>query len=224
MFGEGHSPNASKICGELGERWEIERIITKTYAAMGGVHAPLDAIFEIGSKRNLAAEQIDHVDVDLPEAAYRHGGWRPQRPLTPVGAQMNVSYAVAVAILDGAAMVSQFSPRRVAAADVWTLIPKITVRHEAAFDDLGPSAQGHARVTVYFTDGTQLDSFIPASTAITEPLSENRVVTKFRTLTQNIVQPERQEAIIRAVLGIDAMHSISELTALLAPSVGAAFD
>jgi aconitate decarboxylase len=137
---------------------------------------------------------------------------------------MNVSYAVAVEILDRAAMIQQFSPRRVVAEDVWTLIPNITVRHETAFDGLGLTAQGQARVTVHFTDGMQLQSFIPVSKAMTEPMSEERIVTKFRTLTHNIVAPERKGAIIRAVLGVEELHSVSELTAILAPGVGVAFE
>ena len=35
----------------------------------------------------------------MPEAAYGHGGWKAVRPLEPIGAQMNVAYAVAVALL-----------------------------------------------------------------------------------------------------------------------------
>jgi aconitate decarboxylase len=50
-------------------------------------------------------------------------------PLSPVAAQMNVAFALSVAILDGAAMVRQFSPMQVASEDVWTLIPRIIVRH-----------------------------------------------------------------------------------------------
>jgi hypothetical protein len=30
--------------------------------------------------------------------------------------------------------------------DVWTFVPKITVRHETAFDGLGATAQGQPRV------------------------------------------------------------------------------
>jgi aconitate decarboxylase len=87
VFGEANSPDLSLISAGLGERWEIEQIITKTYAVMGGIHAPL----------------------------------------SPVAAQMNVAFALSVAILDGAAMVRQFSPTRVASEDVWTLIPKLMV-------------------------------------------------------------------------------------------------
>src|ERR1700716_297167 len=39
-FGEGHSPDATQIASELGERWETGRIVVKPYAAMGGLHAP----------------------------------------------------------------------------------------------------------------------------------------------------------------------------------------
>jgi 2-methylcitrate dehydratase PrpD len=49
VFGEAHSPDPSVISTELGKRWEIERIITKTYALMRGLHAPLDALFEVAS-------------------------------------------------------------------------------------------------------------------------------------------------------------------------------
>ncbi|REM26109.1 MmgE/PrpD family protein, partial [Mycobacterium tuberculosis] len=45
-FGEGHDPDASKITEALGERWEVERIVIKPYAAMGGIHSPLDALFD----------------------------------------------------------------------------------------------------------------------------------------------------------------------------------
>jgi aconitate decarboxylase len=133
VFGEANSPDLSLISAGLGERWEIEQIITKTYAVMGGIHAPLDALFEIASKRKLSPDLIDRIEVDLPEAAYPHGAWRPERSLSPVAAQMNVAFALSVAILDGAAMDRQFSPMRVASEDVWTLIPRINGRHETLF-------------------------------------------------------------------------------------------
>jgi aconitate decarboxylase len=105
---------------------------------MGGIHAPLDALFEIAAKRKLSPDLIDHIEVDLPEAAYAHGDWRPERSLSPVAAQMNVAFALSVAILDGAAMDRQFSPMRVASEDVWTLIPRINGRHQTLFDEGGP--------------------------------------------------------------------------------------
>src|SRR5438445_1568768 len=47
--------------------------------------------------------QVERIDIDRTEAAYGHGGWQAVRPLEPIGAQLNVDYAVAVALLDGPA-------------------------------------------------------------------------------------------------------------------------
>eukprot|EP01036_Dinobryon_divergens_P009615 gene9615-12859_t len=104
-FGEGHDPDASKITEALGERWEVERIVIKPYAAMGGIHSPLDALFDVDAKRKLVPEEIARIEVEVSHAVYHHGWWTPERPLTPIGAQMNIGYALAVAVLDGEAMV-----------------------------------------------------------------------------------------------------------------------
>ena len=48
-------------------------------------------------KGKAPADQIERIDIDMPEAAYGHGGSQAVRPLEPIGAQMNVVYAVAVA-------------------------------------------------------------------------------------------------------------------------------
>ena len=220
VFGEGHDPDAGMITAGLGEVWETRRIAIKPYAAMGALHGPLDAIFDIAAQRPLRPEEIDRIEVDMTHSSYHHGWWVLERPITPIGAQMNVGYALAVAILDGAAMVQQFSPKRIDADDVWALIPKITARHDASLD--GGATRG-SRVTVHFTDGTSLQSFNPAPRTVARPLTNDEVVAKFHTLTDGIVESSRQEAIIRTVLGLEALADIKDLIRLLAPPVGAAF-
>ena len=223
-FGEGHAPDASQISGDLGGHWETLRIVVKPYAAMGGLHSPLDALFEIDARRKLRADDIERIEVDLSHAVYHHGWWELERPVTPIGAQMNVAYALAVAVIDGAAMVQQFTPQRINRDDVWSLIPRVKVRHDQEFDKLGPSGRGQARVRVTFKDGSQLESFRAASRAVSQPLSNEEIVTKFRTLTDGLIARARQSEIERVVCSLDTLSDIAELTALLAPQVGAAFE
>ena len=52
----------------------------------------------------------------MGETIYQHGWWKPERPLTPIGAQMNIGYATAVALLDGNVLPEQFTPQRLDAA------------------------------------------------------------------------------------------------------------
>ena len=223
VFGEGHAPDASKIAAGLGEQWETQRIAVKPYAAMGALHAPLDAIFDIMAKRPFKGDEIERIDIDMSHAAYHHGWWKLERPLTPIGAQMNVGYAVAVAILDGAAMVQQFSPRRIDRDDVWDLIPRIEAHHDPAFD-VGGSGARKTRMTVRLKDGSTLQHFVELARTIAAPLTNDQIVAKYRTLTDGIVEPTRQADIADRILALETLNDTSELSRLLAPAVGAAFQ
>jgi aconitate decarboxylase len=220
VFGEGHEPDAGKVVAGLGERWETTRITIKPYAAMGALHAPLDAIFDILAKRPLKPEEIAHIDIDMSHAAYHHGWWKLERPLTPIAAQMNVAYAVAVAILDGAAMVQQFAPQRINRDDVWALIPKITAHHEPEFDGRG---RGPARMTVTLKDGSKLQHLVEVARTMGKPLSNDEVVSKYRTLTDGIVTPQRQADIIDTALNLESAKDTARLAQLLAGAVEPAF-
>ena len=72
----------------------------------------------------------------MGDAAYSHGGWKAERPLQVIGAQMNVAYAVAVALLDGDVLIDQFRQDRINRDDVWALIDKTLTHHERAYDNL----------------------------------------------------------------------------------------
>jgi 2-methylcitrate dehydratase PrpD len=218
-FGEGHSPDASQITEGLGKRWETERIAVKLYAAMGGLHAAIDAVLQINAKRPLIPDEIERIDVDLAHAVFHHGGWTATRPLTPVGAQMNVAYAVAVTVLDKAASVQQFSPERINQDDVWSLIPGIVARNDPAFDEEGRMSRGKTRVRVLFRDGQQLEAMLLAGRGIVPPLTNAEVVAKYRALTHDLLDPGRQRAIETFVLGLEKNADIGRLAQLLAQPV-----
>jgi aconitate decarboxylase len=142
------------VIAGLGEQWEVERMVIKRYAAMGGIHSPLDALFDAARERPLRAEEIEKIQVNVTHATYHHGWWRPERPLTPIGAQMNIGYALAAAVLDGAAMVKQFTPSRINRDDVWAMLERIDVRHEPEFDAGGQKGRGRTRLVIAFKDGS----------------------------------------------------------------------
>ena len=223
-FGEGHQPDVTQITAELGLRWETERIVVKPYAAMGGLHAALDALGDIDARRHLVADEIQKIDVDLSHTVYHHGWWPPERPLSPTGAQMNIAYVLAVAVLDGTALVEQFSPTRIDADDVWGLIPRIEAHHDVAFDEAGPLGRGRTRLRITFTDGTVLEASLAAARSALDPLSDDAVVEKFRRLTAGVLDAERSERLVRLVLSIDELSDLNALVEALAPVVRSPFD
>jgi 2-methylcitrate dehydratase PrpD len=223
-FGEGHDPDATQITSELGRRWEMENIVVKPYAAMGGLHGPLDCLFHLLQQRRFKAEEIERIEVDVSHSVYHHGWWELQRPITPIAAQMNIGYALAVAAIDGAALLDQFSPRRIASDDVWRLIPKIVARHDPAFDKGGPLKRGMTRLRVKLVDGSAMETSIAVTKTVSEPMTNDGVVSKFQRLTAGLLAEKRANAIVQAVQALEALPDIYSLGALLAPVVRGAFD
>jgi hypothetical protein len=75
-------------------------------------------------------------------------------------------------------------------------------------------------VTVHLKDGTTLQEFIEISRAISAPLSNEQIVAKYRTLTDGLVEGERQAAIENLVLNLERLQSIAELSRRLSAPVG----
>jgi aconitate decarboxylase len=223
-FGEGHDPDVTQITLDLGERWETERIVVKPYAAMGGLHAALDALFDIIRTNDIRAVDVEQIDVDLSEAVYHHGWWPPRRPLTPTGAQMNVGYALAVALIDGEALAQQFSPDRIDQDDVWDVVPRVTAHHRAEYDELGSMGRGQTEVRITLRDGSVHSSSQFAARSILEPLTNAAVVDKFRLLTSSSVDGPRQDALISAITHLEQHPDLDAMRNLLAPGVRSPFE
>lgn len=225
VFGEGHDPRPDEVRAALGERWETANIVIKPYAAMLGLHAAIDAVRALTAEAPIRVEAITRIDVAVGEAVYHHGWWRPERPLTETGAQMNIGYAVAVALLDGTVLPQQFTAERIDSDDVWDLIERVQVEHDEEIDRAGPDNFTFTRLRITFDDGTERAIEIPqARGGLAHPLSNTEIVEKFRHLTGPIVPGPRRKAIEDAVLGLDELPDVAELTIHLAGQVAGAFD
>jgi aconitate decarboxylase len=137
---------------------------------------------------------------------------------------MNIGYTLAVALIDGAALVPQFAPSRINADDVWKLLPRISVRHEPSFDNLGPARRGRVKMEITFTDGQRIVTERNASRAIESPYDNDEVAAKFRSLTTGLIDPDRQAQIETMVRSLEKLDDMRELMALLGPACKAAFE
>ena len=223
VFGEGHRTYPEDVYKGLGVLWETERIAVKAYSCMGLLHAAIDAARELRPKVDVS--QIMRIDIDMSEAAYAHGGWKAERPLEVIGAQMNVAYVVAVALLDGDVLIGQFTKDRINSDDVWALIDKTLTHHEQAYDHLPIDEQLTTQVRLTLNDGSTRAAKVvhPRGTG-DRNLTNADIRAKYAKLTDRIISAERQAAIEKAVLGIDTLTDVAQLTALLTPAVHSPLD
>ncbi|MUL79286.1 MmgE/PrpD family protein [Mycobacterium sp. CBMA226] len=223
VFGEGHHPDPTPLTGGLGQWWETSVIMVKSYAAMGGLHAAIDGARRVHGE--LAGQQISRIDITVGETVYKHGWWAPQRPLEPIGAQMNIGYAVAAALLDGNVLPEQFTAARLDADDIWNLIDRTEVHLDESLADAPVTERFRTDVVVTTADGVRRHARVDQPHgAPTDPVTDAELVAKFHALADRVTDRARATAIEAAVLNLDTSNDINHLIELLAAPVTGALD
>jgi 2-methylcitrate dehydratase PrpD len=223
VFGEGHDPDASLLTGQLGQRWETTFIMVKSYAAMGGLHGAIDAARRL--RNSFVPAAISKIDITVGETVYKHGWWAPERPLTPIGAQMNIGYATAAALLDGNVLPEQFTPARLDSDDIWSLIARTSVHLDESLARAAITERFRTDVAVTTHDGTVHHARVAVPHgAPTDPVTNDELVAKFHSLADRVTSRGRADAIERAVLGVDDLDDTDYLIDLLAAPVAGALD
>ncbi len=223
VFGEGHDPDASLLTGQLGRRWETTIIMVKSYAAMGGLHGAIDAARQLRS--SVAPENISKIDITVGETIYKHGWWLPERPLTAIGAQMNIGYATAAALLDGNVLPEQFTPARLDSDDIWSLIAATTVHLDESLTDADIAEKFRTDVTVTTREGVVHHArLLQPHGAPADPVTNDELVAKFHALADRVTSRGRAEAIERAVVDLGDLDETDYLVDLLAAPVASAFE
>lgn len=221
VFGEGHDPDAALLTAGLGEHWETGVIMVKSYAAMGGLHGAIDAARRL--RRQVAPDDITAIDITVGETIYKHGWWPPQRPLTPIGAQMHIAYATAAALLDGNVLPEQFTPARLDSDDIWSLIAATSVHLDASLTRADEKWRTDLVVTTRDGAVHRARVSVPHG-APTDPVTNAELVAKFHALADRVTSRARANAIEAALTGLDSLEDIADLIDLLAPPVAGALD
>ncbi len=193
---------------------------------MGGLHPAIDATCLLADEHSFTAKDVAAIRIQVPAAVHHHGWWQPERPLTTIGAQMNIAYAVAVALLDGTVGPAQFTDERIDADDVWALIARTTVEQVDRRQDPAWNQPGYnTRVTFRLHDGRDVTHALNQPHGGPDsPLTDDAIVAKFRGLSAHVIDPDRAQQIERRVLALESERDLGPLIDLLAAPVRGALD
>lgn len=197
---------------DLGEKYEILNVGFKPYSCCGSNHTTIDSILEIIAERqdDFTAELIDQVEIGTTTATKHHVGW-DYKPSGTIGAQMNLSYAAAVTILDRVCSVEQYSNDRIESSDVNHLINKIKVTINEDFDKLGREGRHSIRLKVRMKTGEVITKDKKhAKGSMFFPLTKAEVERKFLHLATILFSPAEADEKLENIKNVGDEDDIQE--------------
>ncbi|NWF91487.1 MAG: MmgE/PrpD family protein [Syntrophaceae bacterium] len=198
-----------KCIADLGKVFHSERNSIKYHASCGHTHSAIDAALLATGGKPLLPDDVETVDLWIYQAAVDLLG--KIEPKTPYLAKFSLPFCVATALRYGHVQPGDFTSAKLEDKDLRRLMEKIKV---ASDPDLSRTYPGkwpaHVRITL--KDGKRLDGVNEYPKGDPEnPLSEQELITKFKSLTQGALPSSQGDVIIDRVLGLESMVDVNEL-------------
>jgi 2-methylcitrate dehydratase PrpD len=209
---DNHSMN--EVLSQLGTAFSIisPGIWLKYYPACGGNHSPIEAALKLRQQYSLNPDDIVEVDCAvapfLPQMLIHH------HPKTGLEGKFSLEFGVSVALIDGEALLSQFTDERVNAPDIQAFIPKVKYH---ILPELGNITDLNIPVTISITlrNGTKVSITENNPTGKpTNPMSPEQLRKKFETCTR-ILSPEERAEVVKLVSNMEKLDGIDSLMNLL---------
>ena len=191
-------PQPELLTRGLGSEFRLTDNSFKKHAACRHTHSAIDAVIEVRGD-GVEPEEIECVTVAVyPAACDLLEGVRPTTAYT---AKFSLPFTVATALSRGHATLADFED--VNATDIVALIPNIEVVRDESLGEHYPE-KWPARVTLRRRDGTERSALVEYPRGDSRnPLSQDELEQKFRTLTRDLLSPDQQDHVVRASSGIE---------------------
>jgi 2-methylcitrate dehydratase PrpD len=195
---------------DLGRVWQSDGVCFKPYACCGSNHSSIDAALDLMAEHRFTASSVRRVLVGISRVVERQTGF-PYRPSTVLNAQMSLRFNIAVALVDGTALVDQFNEARIVDPVVCDLASRIDVEVDPEIDAVYPGRYAGV-VTLVLDDGRQLRKRVDYSKGMPENRMTSRDLdAKFLSLAGAAVGARAAGDLLSQMAGIFETSNISGL-------------
>ncbi|HLH17070.1 MAG TPA: MmgE/PrpD family protein [Bryobacteraceae bacterium] len=211
---EGDRGFMQSIAGPFELDWSregLDRIgqtILKRYNAEIHSQSAIDAVLELRRQMKLTGREVERVDVEIFDVAFRiiGGGEGDKRTVrTKEEADHSLPYLIAVALLDGEVMPAQYAPERIVRADVQDLLRRVEVRPSEEFSARFPR-EVPCRVSLQLKDGRAASLEVRDYEGFTtRPATWESALEKFRALAEPYIAGSLADRVAGAVAEIERM-------------------
>ena len=202
LHGYSRNPIPDRLTADLGKTFEILHTAVKPHSCCRYMQGPIDAILAIAREHRLDPGDIQRIEIAVLEA-----GWgivaepreRKYNPESVVDAQFSMPFGAAVAILDGAAGLDQFTIEKAHAPKTRELMAKVALVRDTRIEETFPK-EWPARVAIELANGQRHEKFVRYPKGDPEnPLTWDEMTAKFRSLAGAVISAQRCDEIIAAI-------------------------
>jgi len=201
----------NRLCGALGERFEIANIYFKPYPACRHFHAALDAVRDLRKQHSIAPVDVARIDVGMYEVGARGHDHRHAHSL--LDAQMSAPVSTALAMMYGDVTVNTYERACLENAEVQRLIGITTAGVDAECERIYPGRRsGVAKITL--KNGREFEQrVLDPKGEVENPMTDADITHKFSSNCEAIVGKEKCTRVLELVWSVEKAASLAELYA-----------
>jgi 2-methylcitrate dehydratase PrpD len=175
----------------------------KPYSCARPIHNAIDCALAVRNQPGFDVKKVKSIHVA------RHGDWalyhQNKAPRTYHEAQVSLPFSVAVALIEGQALLKQYSGRNIRNP----LVKKLSNAHTIVVDNKLPRGVS-CKMTLKQSDGKTFTSQIDyPKGSIQNPMSDAELHGKFMSLASPVIGVARAASLARAVMSIEKARNVS---------------
>lgn len=207
-------PRPERLVEGLGERFELLNASIKPYSCCGSLHSSIDAVIQLVEEHGLDPLDIREIVAKNSSVVDQQCGFT-YHGRDALEAQMSLQYCLAVAAVDRAAFMPQFSPERVSEPRLLDLAGRVRFVLDPEIEEIYPR-QFPARVEISTRDGRSFERYVPAPKgSAVNRYSMAEAETKLRAVTHDLLDDAEVERIVGEVEDLENAGEVDGLLEVL---------
>jgi 2-methylcitrate dehydratase PrpD len=194
----------------LGQKWQIFDNGVKPYACGVVIHPAIDAVRDLAARRGLSADRIGKITLRVHPLVPELTG--KTDPRTGLEGKFSVTFACAIALLEGRASEAEFSDAAVARPDVRAVMSRI----ELVADSAVPHTQAGA--TALTDDGQTVETWVDHARGTPgNRLTDDELREKFHGLADGVLGHDRAARLADATFSLKEVGDVEAVLSLTTP-------
>jgi 2-methylcitrate dehydratase PrpD len=206
------APQLAALTRRLGREFESLNICIKRYACHINAHAPIEALSKIKEEYRFDVNDIKEIKVGgIEKLLTHHAIYAPTDLMT---AQYSIPFCVALSLYHDPMDPAAFDEKRVRDKKILAMSKRVRLAVDHEIENKGWDRA--ARVTVKLKNGRSFSELVIHFRGTPKnPLSLAELEEKAQRLTQSLLTPKELDRLSEAVLNLEKVKKISQLSSLL---------